>query len=185
MRSVDAILNSRAHFAARQQSDATMEQDNSYEHDCLKVSPDQPDNFRQRGMPPKKEPTGRRQLLDYTIYRSDGSKAPPRTNMLDDDLNPKPSIKGVPACTSLDASLETVLSRVDSDTDERIDFFLKISPRSARRSSRISTLDTVYRHRLSFQRNKAKSLGDHEYRETVSRRCRRSCSTPVFDPQAG
>ena len=167
----------------RQQSTATLEQNMSSEH-RLNVSSDSSDNFRHFGIPPKKEPSGRRQLLDYTIHRSDGSKAPPRNCMLDEELNQKPSIKGLPACTSLDASLEQLISSVDSNTDERIDFFLKISPRSARRSSRISTLDTVYRQRLSFQRNKAKSLGDQEHSEKLSRRCRRSCSTPVFDPQA-
>jgi hypothetical protein len=105
--------------------------------------------------------------------------------MLDDDLNPKPSIKGLPACTSLDASLETVLSRVDSDTDERIDFFSRSRHEVLGDHQEylpwIPSTDIGYHS----QRNKAKSLGDHEYRETVSRRCRRSGSTPVFDPQAG
>ena len=151
---------------------------------CFKVSSDQTDKFdklRQCFITPKVK-NGRRQLLDYTKYRSDGSKAPPRNCMMDDTVNQRPSIKGLPACTALDASLETVLSRPDSNTDERIDFFLKISPPSARRSSRVSTLDTVYKHRLSFQRNKAKSLGDEDPTEKHRGRCSRSCSTPAFDP---
>jgi hypothetical protein len=159
-----------------------MQQDMSSEQ-CLKVSSDQTDTLSQCIIPPK-VPNGKRRLLDYTKYRSDGTQAPPRNGMLDDDVNPRPSIKGLPACTSLDASLHTVLSSADSNTDERIDFFLKISPQSARRSSRVSTLDTVYKHRLSFRRNKAKSLGDEEPTDKISGRCSRSCSTPAFDPQS-
>jgi hypothetical protein len=96
----------------------------------------------------------RRRLVDYTKCRSDGTKSPMAQKKLlaDRDKEPpkKPLALGIPAFLALDASLAAMLlsegsAEVTSQKreEERIDFYLKVLPKSVRKSTRVSTLDRV------------------------------------------
>lgn len=127
----------------------------------------------------------RRRLVDYTQFRSDGTKSSVAINM--DNISDLPSktntLRGMPACHALEASLVEMFADVEEITavsntkDERIDFYLKVKPKSQRKTTRVSTLDRVDGRDL--QRTKSsRSLGDKSKISMLKRITRRSLSTP-------
>jgi hypothetical protein len=90
--------------------------------------------------------TQRRRLVDYTEYRSDGTKSRRNCSLAR-------SISSVPICQSLNSTVVGLpLTTVETTTNEEeeeeenvesIEFFLKITPKHKRKNSRESTLDII------------------------------------------
>lgn len=112
--------------------------------------------------PRRSSPQLRRRLVDYTQCRSDGTSSTAANaghkaiSTNDYFLKAKliPAL-GLPSCRALDASLADLMAVPEEKTEdeERIDFFLKVAPKSQRRQSRrVSTLDTVGGRRVVMER---------------------------------
>jgi hypothetical protein len=96
----------------------------------------------------------RRRLVDYTKCRRDGTPSSNTTssNIMDgtssSDSTKQDIRLGLPTCRALETSLASMMltkpiqiPQDEEQDDDRIDFFLKIVPKSQRKSSRVSTLD--------------------------------------------
>lgn len=141
--------------------------------------------------PSLKRRKSNRRLVDYTKYRSDGTKSSMPQNTLmsvnDNEQPKKAHALGMPACLALEASLSAMmLSAEDAsqkEEEDRIDFYLKVSPKSRRKATRVSTLDTaVDRKGGTLERSKSsRSLQNLSARGPLRTRnglVRRSLSTP-------
>jgi hypothetical protein len=107
----------------------------------------------QKSMPDCSNHRWRRRLVDYTKCRRDGT-TPSNVNATSPPsaVYPKKDARlGLPTCHALDTSLASMIlasrpiqmlqDKNKKKDDDRIDFFLKIVPKSQRKASRISTLD--------------------------------------------
>lgn len=134
-----------------------------------------------------------RRLVDYTQCRRDGTASNNANVNYKSSTDPKKAIKsGMPAFRSLESSLDTSAVSPDPSTDtdsethqgdnDRIEFFLKIVPKSQRKKSRISTLDKVKRRKGGLVRDSLKSSRSLSERKDqvypATRTVKRSVSTP-------
>jgi hypothetical protein len=116
-------------------------------------------------------------------------------NLLAGSRETEPSSKkvhalGVPACAALEASFVAMLLSEEStkvstqkeEEEERIEFYLKVSPKSLRKTTRVSTLDRLV-NRKGGSLDKIKSSRSlQQYRSKSPTRAKglvcRSLSTP-------
>ena len=91
-----------------------------------------------------------RRLIDYTRCRRDGIESNNANTRIGNNSADYPSKRNsvdLPSCNALDASLAkniVVSLGREEQREARVDFFLKVMPKSQRKQSRrISTLDTV------------------------------------------
>lgn len=123
-------------------------------------------------VPPRLNPSRRRRLVDYTQCRRDGTRSRALNMQNPTTRSPKKDDSlAMPTCRSLDASITNLLDAIDvtnneSKDSERIDFYLKVTPKNQRRNPRVSTLDTIGGPRKILQRSQ--STGNDRIRSQSS-----------------